>query len=255
MGRHTVASLFDDFGRAKDAVDALETAGIAPHDISMVANDAGSALATEMNRRESRRREDNRARGIGATLGIVVGGTLGLLASGGALALPGIGHALAGSLVTGALAGAGLGAAAGITAGSLFGALVEAGVPEALAHVYSEAVRRGGILIAVSAPVAEAPRIADILSRFAPVDIEALGAQYRDGGWRPAEETGHARTGGTRGLAVDTAAPEPVEAHGARNRLARRLKQAGDRLTGGDAPDTSPPRPDDSLPAIDRRPR
>lgn len=174
MDRLAVASLFDDFTRARDAVTALEGAGVPSRAISMVANDAGSALATEMNRREALRREDSRARGIGVTVGLMLGGTLGLLASGGSLALPVIGHALAGSLVTGALAGAGLGAAAGATVSSLIGALVEAGVPEPLAHVYSEAVRRGGILVAVAAPAADAGRIAGIIERFEPVDLEAM---------------------------------------------------------------------------------
>jgi hypothetical protein len=57
-------------------------------------------------------------------------------------------------------------------------------VPEDHAHVYSEAVRRGGTLVSVKADDAQAARVSSILESHQPVDPDRLGAKYRQSGWR-----------------------------------------------------------------------
>jgi uncharacterized protein (TIGR02271 family) len=102
-----------------------------------------------------------------------VGGVLGLLAGVGALAIPGIGPIIAGGALASTLAGAGIGAAAG----GLVGALVGMGVPEEEARYYDRAVREGGILVTVRAPIraVEARRILrDCGAQFEP----AADARY-----------------------------------------------------------------------------
>jgi hypothetical protein len=81
----------------------------------------------------------------GATAGGVVGGTLGLLAGIGALAIPGLGPFIAAGPIMAALAGAG----AGGVVGSLVGALVGMGIPEYEAKRYEGLIKNGGILVSV----------------------------------------------------------------------------------------------------------
>jgi hypothetical protein len=81
--------------------------------------------------------------GVGA--GGVIGGTLGLLAGIGALAIPGVGPLIAAGPLMAALSGA----AAGATVGGVAGALVGLGIPELEAKTYEGKIRGGNILIAI----------------------------------------------------------------------------------------------------------
>ena len=73
----------------------------------------------------------------GVTAGGVVGGTLGLLAGIGALAIPGVGPIIAAGPIMGALAGLGVGGAVG----GLVGALVGMGIPEYEAKRYEGRIK------------------------------------------------------------------------------------------------------------------
>jgi hypothetical protein len=81
----------------------------------------------------------------GVTAGGVIGGTLGLLAGIGALAIPGVGPLIAAGPIMGALAGLGVGGAVG----GIVGALVGMGIPEFEAKRYEGAVKGGGTLLSV----------------------------------------------------------------------------------------------------------
>src|SRR6202044_3483950 len=81
----------------------------------------------------------------GVTAGGVVGGTLGLLAGIGALAIPGVGPLIAAGPIMATLAGVGVGGAVG----GLVGALVGMGIPEYEAKRYEGAVKGGGTLLSV----------------------------------------------------------------------------------------------------------
>ncbi len=81
----------------------------------------------------------------GVTAGGVVGGTLGLLAGIGALAIPGVGPLIAAGPIMAALAGLGVGGALG----GIVGALVGMGIPEYEARRYEGRVKDGGILLSV----------------------------------------------------------------------------------------------------------
>ncbi len=109
--------------------------------------------------------------GVGAGLGAVGGFLLGL----GALAIPGIGPVLAAGPILGTLAGLGVGGATG----GVVGALVDAGIPEEQANVYSEGVRRGGTLVTIRTSDDHAEQAADIMNRFDPINID-----QRTGAWK-----------------------------------------------------------------------
>ena len=81
----SVTHLFDDYGQAKNAVNALERAGFTSSEVSVVSRyrDDGT-LADEASNA-----------GTGAALGAVAGGGTGLLAALGIIAIPGIGPLVA----------------------------------------------------------------------------------------------------------------------------------------------------------------
>jgi hypothetical protein len=81
---------------------------------------------------------------VGVTSGGVLGGTLGLLAGIGALAIPGLGPFIAAGPLMAALSGA----AAGAAIGGVAGALIGMGIPEIEAKKYEGKLRGGNILVA-----------------------------------------------------------------------------------------------------------
>lgn len=167
----TITKVFDHYNNAQQAVRELEAYGIPSSEISLLANKEVSEQYADV--------EDASGAATGAGLGAVVGGAAGLLAGVGLLAIPGIGPVVA----AGWLASTALGAVAGGATGGIVGALASAGVPEAHAHVYAEAVRRGGTLLSVRAEDREADNVHAILDRHSPIDPDAQGAAYREKGW------------------------------------------------------------------------
>jgi tetrahydromethanopterin S-methyltransferase subunit C len=123
------------------AVDHLLGAGFSHSDISVLLPDDDSI--------RSWTHEKGTKAPEGATTGVaaggVIGGTLGLLAGVGALAIPGVGPLIAAGPIMAALAGLGVGGAFG----GIAGALVGMGIPEYEAKRLVGEVRDGGILLSV----------------------------------------------------------------------------------------------------------
>jgi hypothetical protein len=94
-----------------------------------------------------------------------LGGTAGLLAGLGIIAIPGLGPVVA----AGALAATAVGAVAGAATGGVVGALVKSGVPEPEAQVYCEAVRRGGTMVSVRAADDRVAAVQRIMDRHEPI--------------------------------------------------------------------------------------
>jgi hypothetical protein len=132
---------------AESAVDHLIAAGFSNSAISVLLPDDEStrAFAHEKNTKAP---EGTTA---GAATGGVVGGTLGLLAGIGALAIPGVGPLIAAGPIMAALAGVGVGGAVG----GVVGALVGLGIPEYEAKRYEGAVKNGGTLLSVHCDTSE----------------------------------------------------------------------------------------------------
>src|SRR4030095_4378538 len=108
----------------------------------------------------------------GGVAGLGVGGTLGLLAGIGALAIPGLGPFIAAGAIMGALGGAGSGGATG----GLIGALVGLGIPEFEAKRYEGKVREGNVLISVHTDDSDQlARAKDIFKRAGADDITSTG--------------------------------------------------------------------------------
>ena len=162
--------VYDTYSQAEQAVRALEASGVQSADISLVANKVVSDKYDNV--------KEASGTATGATVGAAVGGGVGLLTGLGLMAIPGVGPVVA----AGWLATTALGALAGSATGGLIGALAEAGVPERDAHVYSEAVRRGGTLLTVRTTLNEAT-INGALDRYAPIDATKRRTEYEQMGW------------------------------------------------------------------------
>lgn len=172
----TIVGLYDEVSAAQDAVRELVDSGFSREDISMVTRDGDV---------EGREGKDRGSQvGESAGRGAIIGGVGGLLVGLGALAIPGIGPAVAAGPIAAALTGAGIGA----VGGGLIGALVGAGVPEDEAEYYAEGVRRGGTLVTVDTSDDMASKAVDILNRHHPVDIEERAERWRTAGWSRFDE-------------------------------------------------------------------
>ncbi len=167
----TVSRVYDSYAQARNAVTAIEAAGVRSSEVSLVANKYVSDKyddVTEVSKTAT-----------GAGIGGVVGGGAGLLAGLGLLAIPGLGPVVA----VGWLASLAVGAVAVAAAGGLVGALISVGIPEEHAHVYSESVRRGGTLVSAKVEDPDAARIQSVLDEYEPIDPVERGAAYRKEGW------------------------------------------------------------------------
>ena len=165
----TVTHLFDDHAQAQRAVSALEAAGFSSSEVSLVSR----------YRNDGTLADDASSTATGATVGGLAAGGTGLLAALGMIAIPGIGPLVAAGVLATTLTAA----AAGTVVGGIIGALIDYGVDENDAHVYSEAVRRGGSLVSVRAEEARAAQAEKILNAQGPVDIGGRRDYYTKAGW------------------------------------------------------------------------
>lgn len=178
---HTIVATYRNIDEAQKVLTDLVNAGFDRDDISLVASDAEGKYQNLVNRTDVTNPDDVTA-GEGALVGGLEGGLIGFALGLGALAIPGIGPVLAFGPLIGGLIGAG----AGAVTGGLVAGLIDMGIDETDAHVYSEAVRRGYILLTVQAPEGRENEARVILNRYNPVDVEDRANFWRSQGW-----TGH----------------------------------------------------------------
>lgn len=135
--------------QADAVVTQLRNAGFANNDISVLFPDSDGEhvikSGIDSKPHQDTKASDGALAGIGS--GGMVGGSLGLLAGIGLLAIPGLGPFIAAGPIVATLSGI----AAGATVGGVTGALIGLGIPEDQARQYETHVRTGGALIAVHA--------------------------------------------------------------------------------------------------------
>jgi hypothetical protein len=127
--------------QAETVVGQLQQAGFTSNDVSVLFPDK---TGTKDFAHEHNTKAPEGAIG-GAGIGGVAGGTIGLLAGIGALAIPGLGPFIAAGPLMAALSGA----AAGAAVGGVTGALVGMGIPEIEAKRYEGKIRGGNMLVSV----------------------------------------------------------------------------------------------------------
>jgi hypothetical protein len=163
-----VFGIYKSRTHAETAVDRLAQSGFSHGDISVLLPDAESSkdFAHEKNTKAPE------GAVAGVTTGAAVGGTLGLLAGIGALAIPGVGPLIAAGPIMASLAGLGIGGAVG----GLVGALVGMGIPEYEAKRYEGRLKDGGVLLSVHCDTSEEiSRAKDLLEQTGAEDISSAG--------------------------------------------------------------------------------
>ena len=158
---------------AETAVDQLLSSGFRNEDISVLLQD-------NVGTKDFAHKKDTKAP-EGTTTGVVaggaIGGTLGLLAGIGALAIPGLGPFIAAGPIMATLAGIGSG---GIV-GGIVGALVGMGIPEYEAKRYEGRIKEGGILLSVHCDNSEwTKRAKDLLKETGAEDVSSTGEASAD---------------------------------------------------------------------------
>lgn len=151
---HVMTRLYKDHATAMRAVEDIEALALPSVEPSIL---GGEGLRDYRDMRVGRdpvsgvrtqTPEPAPATAAGGALGAAVGGSAGLLAGLGLIAVPGLGPVAAGGWLISALTGA----AGGALAGASFGALVDLGIEEEDADLYSDSFRQGGVAVAVRFP-------------------------------------------------------------------------------------------------------
>ena len=149
-----VFGIYSNRSAVENAAGSLVKAGFPIFDISALLpetlggpKDIGTekALGTE----KATKAPEGAAAGV--TAGGVIGGTLGLLAGAGLLAIPGLGPFMAAGPIMAGLAGLGVGGAMG----GVTGALIGMDIPEFQAKRYEGRLQKGGILLSVHCDTTE----------------------------------------------------------------------------------------------------
>ena len=179
----TIVGVFDTFDEAKKAGQDLEAAGLAHNDISIVANnESGQYAANDTTTVDGTTTTSGHAIGHDAVVGAEIGAVGGFLIGMTGLLIPGLGWFATAGWLAATLGGA----ATGAIAGGLVGALTHVGVPATDAEHYNEAVKHGGVMLAVRADDAQAQRVADILGDDGAINIDERMEQYKSAGYAPA---------------------------------------------------------------------
>jgi hypothetical protein len=184
----TVFAVMDSAEEVQWAVDELLDCGFERSEIGLMAsqNRAGSAETGGMASATSR------------TPGSALGGVAGLVTGFESLAVPGLGPVIAAGPVAEALAGIERDAPAGGKGAGVVGALEQAGLPHEQAHCCAEAVRRGAMLITVSAiDDSMARTAADILQEQGAMDMNLRVQEWLRSGWSGIFEPERAAAGAT----------------------------------------------------------
>lgn len=147
MSKKAVLGTTNTRNQTEAIVEQLHTAGFSYNNISVMFlnNDSSKEFALKNNTKAP----EGIVTGVGA--GGIVGGTLGLLAGIGALAIPGLGPFIAAGPIMATLSGMAIGA----TVGGITGGLIAMGIPEYEAKLYEGKVKEGNILLAIHTETSE----------------------------------------------------------------------------------------------------
>ena len=164
-----VFGIYSTRAAVEDATEGLVTEGFPASDISVLLPESLGGPRHIGTEKASKAPEGTAA---GVTTGGVIGGTLGLLAGIGVLAIPGLGPFIAAGPIMAGLAGLGVGGAVG----GLTGALIGMGIPEFEAKRYEGRLQNGGILLSVHCDTSEEiKRAKEVLVATGAQDVSSTG--------------------------------------------------------------------------------
>jgi hypothetical protein len=169
-----VFGIYSTRAAVENTADALVKAGYPSSDISVLLPESLGG-PKEMGTEKATKAPEGTAAGV--TTGGLIGGTLGVLAGVGLLAIPGLGPFIAAGPIMAGLAGLGVGGAVG----GVTGALIGMGIPEFEAKRYEGRLQKGGILLSVHCDTSEEiKRAKDIIERTGGEDVSSTGEASSD---------------------------------------------------------------------------
>ncbi len=173
-GRNTSAfGIYASREMAENAVDRMLAAGFRNEDISVLLQD--NAGTKDFAHEKHTKAPEGTATGVVA--GGIIGGTIGLLAGIGVLAIPGLRPLIAAGPIIAALSGIGSGG----MLGGIIGALVGLGIPEYEARRYEGRIKDGGILLSAHCDNSEwVSKAKQLLKESGAEDIASAGEQAGD---------------------------------------------------------------------------
>jgi hypothetical protein len=153
----------------ENATDSLVRTGFPTSDISVLLPESLGG-PKDMGTEKATKAPEGTTTGVAA--GGVIGGTLGVLAGVGLLAIPGLGPFIAAGPIMAGLAGLGVGGAVG----GVTGALIGMGIPEFEAKRYEGRLQKGGILLSVHCDTSEEiKRAKEVLKTTGAEDVSSTG--------------------------------------------------------------------------------
>lgn len=184
--------VYDDYITAQAAMSNVSALGLPGVDVSLIGDEGFRDYDQGVIQRDAvtgrvvtvNTEADASGTSTGAGIGAVIGGGGGLLAGLGLLAIPGVGPVVA----AGWLAATAVGAIGGALAGGAVGAIVDLGLSEEDAPVFSEAIRRGGVAVSVRFPEEHRNAVVTALDNTPSRSLEDRRIGYEAEGWR-SEET------------------------------------------------------------------
>jgi hypothetical protein len=169
-----VFGIYSTRAAVENATDSLVNAGFPISDISVLLPESLGG-PKEMGTEKATKAPEGTAAGV--TTGGIIGGTLGLLAGVGLLAIPGLGPFIAAGPIMAGLAGLGVGGAVG----GVTGALIGMGIPEFEAKRYEGRLKKGGILLSVHCDTTEEiKRAKEVVKRTGGEDVSSTGESSVD---------------------------------------------------------------------------
>ena len=178
LAEHNVVATFPDMHRARDAIMALERAGVEADNISLLGR-AGDEVANEPDPAERDAgvtKDVTKAALAGTAVGGAVGGIAGFIAGALAFGIPGIGPVVGSGIWAATLGAAGVGG----PIGGLVAGAAALGESEAWESTYHESVRAGRVVVAVHADDRQhLDRATEVLRGQEPATLEFLNAQGR----------------------------------------------------------------------------
>src|SRR6202166_2336042 len=169
-----VFGIYSTRSASENGADSLMNSGFPASDISVLLPESLGGPKDMGTEKATKAPEGTAA---GATTGGIIGGTLGVLAGVGLLAIPGLGPFIAAGPIMAGLAGLGVGGAVG----GVTGALIGMGIPEFEAKRYEGRLKTGGILLSVHCDTSdEIKRAKEVLKVTGAEDVSSTGESSVD---------------------------------------------------------------------------
>jgi hypothetical protein len=169
-----VFGIYSNRTSVENATESLVKAGFPVSDISVLLPESLGG-PKDMGTEKATKAPEGTAAGV--TTGGLIGGTLGLLAGVGLLAIPGLGPFIAAGPIMAGLAGLGVGGAVG----GVTGALIGMGIPEFEAKRYEGRLQKGGILLSVHCNTSDEIKGAkEVLKLTGAEDVSSTGEAATD---------------------------------------------------------------------------